>query len=79
MPSQETNPTTIINYRTKKHLKDAFFSLCKEQNVSATSRLNDYMRQTLKENGIATTSTAQPQPSKKNQSVSDWRDELLRA
>ena len=78
MPSQETNPTTIINYRTKKHLKDAFFSLCKEQNVSATSRLNDYMRQTLKENGIATT-TSPAQPNKKNQSVSDWRDELLRA
>ena len=78
MPAQETNPTTIINYRTKKHLKDAFFSLCKEQNVSATSRLNDYMRQTLKENGIATT-TSKAQPTKTNQSVSDWRDELLRA
>ena len=79
MPAQETNPTTIINYRTKKNLKDAFFSLCKEQNVSATARLNDYMRQTLKENGISTT-TSPAQPSQKtNQVNADWRDELLRA
>ena len=66
---------TIINYRTKKALKDAFFSLCREQNVSATSRLNDYMRSALREAGKIDT----PTPKKKTQTVSDWRDDLLRA
>ena len=47
-----TDTQTIINFRTNKSVKQSFFALCKEQNVSATSRLNDYMRSALKDNGI---------------------------
>ena len=72
-----SNEDTIINYRTKKTLKDAFFSLCKDQNVTATARLNDFMRHCLSESGWIHPAT--PAKTKKTQPVSDWREELIRS
>jgi hypothetical protein len=67
---------TIINFRTSKAIKESFFALCKKQHISATARLNDYMRKVLEENGLPTNQ----QPAKSNtQKVNDWRDELIRA
>jgi hypothetical protein len=70
-----TDTQTIINFRTNKSVKQSFFALCKEQNVSATSRLNDYMRAQLKDNGIPPfnqTRTTAPHID------TAWRDELIR-
>lgn len=70
------NDNTIINFRTSKAIKQSFFALCKKQHVSATARLNDYMRMVLEENGLSTNH----KPAKSNtKKVNDWRDELIRA
>ena len=76
MPDDK-NQEALINYRTKKTLKDAFFSLCREQNVTATARLNDFMRQSLRDAGVGDYAPKKMTPPK--QSHSDWRDDLLRA
>ena len=76
MTAQETNPNTIINYRTDTKLKTAFFSLCKSQHTTATSRLNEFMRTTLKEAGWTDTPDAKQQPTK---ATHDCRDDLIRA
>ena len=74
--TDDKNQDALINYRTKKGLKDAFFTLCREQNVTATARLNDFMRQSLRDAGVGAPS---PKTNHPKHSVSDWRDELLRA
>ena len=77
---EQTMETTIINFRTKDWVKREFFQLCSDQNVTATARLNDYMRMVLMENGVQEP-TRQPkqQQQKKtdNHSVEIWRDELV--
>ena len=74
--SEQQNQDTLINFRTKSKLKESFFRLCREQNVTATARLNDFMRQSLSDAGVGA-----PAPQKKThkQSMSDWRDDLIRA
>ena len=67
--------TTIINFRTKDWVKKEFFQLCNDQNVTATARLNDYMRKVLMEHNIT-----EPTPimkKTKTPSTTDWRDELV--
>ena len=76
--TEQSNQETLINFRTKRPLKESFFRLCREQNVSATARLNDFMRETLKENGVGA-SVSPKQKQSQSQSVSDWRDDLIRA
>ena len=68
--------TTIINFRTKDWVKKEFFQLCNDQNVTATSRLNDYMRTYLMEHGVIEP-VKKPIQKVRTQSVSDWRDDLV--
>ena len=68
--------TSIINFRTKDWVKKEFFQLCNDQNVTATARLNDYMRMVLTENGV-TEPIKQLTKQVKTQSVNDWRDDMI--
>ena len=70
--------TTIINFRTKDWVKKEFFQLCNDQNVTATARLNDYMRSYLLEHGVIEPKPTKPATKKvKTQSSTDWRDDLV--
>lgn len=71
--SEQTN--SIINIRTNKQIKDTFFRLCKSENSTATSRINDYMRQVLRENDLLPN---KKKSSIKNNDVNEWREELIR-
>ena len=68
--------TSIINFRTKDWVKKEFFQLCNDQNVTATARLNDYMRMVLTENGV-TEPIKQLKKQVKTQAVGDWREDLV--
>ena len=68
--------TSIINFRTKDWVKKEFFQLCNDQNVTATARLNDYMRMVLTENGV-TEPIKQLKKQVKTPAVGDWRDDLI--
>jgi hypothetical protein len=74
--TEQPNQETLINFRTKKPLKESFFRLCREENVSATARLNDFMRKTLSDAGVGQ-STVENKAQKKP--VNNWRDDLIRA
>jgi antitoxin component of RelBE/YafQ-DinJ toxin-antitoxin module len=66
---------TIINFRTKDWVKAEFMNLCKNDNTNATSVLNQFMRQQLKEAGVmAPTKTSH---SSKETVSSDWRQKLV--
>lgn len=67
---------TIINFRTKDWVKKEFMRLCKDDNTNATSVLNQFMRECLKEAGVSAPTTPKVKINK-NQEVSDWRDELI--
>lgn len=69
-----------INLYTKKWVKDAFYSFCKENNTTATSLINGYMRSVLRDEGIEDpSSTKRKNASTKRASIdASWRDELLR-
>ena len=64
-----------MNFNTSTNLKDAFLDLCKEHNVTATSRFNDFMRSMLNEYGKTTKRTV---PTNDTRSLHSWRDDLVR-
>ena len=74
--TEQSNQETLINFRTKKPLKESFFRLCREENVSATARLNDFMRKTLSDAGVGQSTL---ENKTQNKPVNNWRDDLIRA
>ena len=77
-PSTKKEPfmeNTIINFRTKDWVKTEFMNLCKNDNTNATSVLNQFMRQTLKEAGVMAPSKTTSSP--KLSVSSEWRQELI--
>ena len=65
---------TKINFRTKTWVKEEFFKICKDQNVNASARFNDFMRNVISESRSKTSS-----PSKKEATAfENWRDHLVR-
>ena len=69
-----------INLYTKKWVKDEFYSFCKENNTTATSMINAYMRSVLRDEGIDGPSkkTRSNGSTKRSTIDASWRDELLR-
>ena len=68
---------TKINFRTKTWVKDEFFKICKDHNVNASARFNDFMRKVIRESGSALSANPTSN-SRNNQPVEDWRDQLVR-
>ena len=68
---------TKINFGTKTWVKEEFFRICKEQNVNASARFNDFMRKVISESGAALSANPTSN-SRNNRSVDDWRDQLVR-
>ncbi len=67
---------TKINFRTKVWVKNEFFKICRDQNVNASARFNDFMRGVIKESGSAHSNT-QTLKDKNTRSLDGWRDELV--
>ena len=68
---------TKINFRTKTWVKDEFFKICKDQNVNASARFNDFMRKVIRESGSVLTQDA-ASTQKDVRAFEDWRDQLVR-
>ena len=66
---------TIINFRTKDWVKREFMRLCKDDNTNATSVLNQFMRNCLKDAGV--TAPTQGKVKHKETVSHEWRDELV--
>lgn len=65
---------TKINFRTKTWVKEEFFKICKDQNVNASARFNDFMRRVISESQSKTLS-----PNKQEaKGFENWRDDLVR-
>ncbi len=62
---------TKINFRTKMWVKKEFFRICKEENINASARFNEFMRKVIKD----TNSEALKNEKCSNDS---WRDDLVR-
>ena len=67
---------TKINFRTKTWVKEEFFKICKEQNVNASARFNDFMRKVISESGSVTTQDA-ASAKQDARAFEDWRDQLV--
>ena len=67
---------TKINFRTKVWVKNEFFKICKDQNVNASARFNDFMRRVIEESGSAESNT-QTLKDKEARAMDSWRDDLV--
>lgn len=65
---------TKINFRTKTWVKEEFFKICKDQNVNASARFNDFMRRVINESRSKTSSINRQQA----EAFENWRDDLVR-
>ena len=65
---------TKINFRTKTWIKEEFFKICKDQNINASARFNDFMRSVINESGSKTSSTNR----RDGKAFENWRDDLVR-
>lgn len=65
---------TKINFRTKTWVKEEFFKICKDQNVNASARFNDFMRRVISESRSKTSSTSRQHA----EAFENWRDDLVR-
>jgi hypothetical protein len=65
----------VVNFRMNKDVKNYFKKICKNQNITMSSRINDLIIDFLKEFKVENTKVENRKVVKKE--VKDWRDLLV--